>query len=371
MICGSRSLLATICLVLLASGLAACATNPITGRSQLSLVSENSAITQGQKTYNALVGAASSKGTIVNDAVLVGRVRGLTDRIVAEAVKLRPAAASWNWEVQVIDEPEIVNAACLPGGKMVIFTGLIYKIDLTDNEIGQVMAHEVSHALLGHGAEKQSMGLLSSIMVAAISATAHSAHQQDQREQISNIASQLFLNLPNSREAEAEADSVGIELAARAGFDPHAAVSLFQKMARDGGAGRSTFDWLSTHPATEKRIAAVSGKVDGLMPVYLAARNSREDRTGQQLATVQTKSETSAGAAPISLEARACSSTTYTYEAYDRCLSRQQVLSNNALRQSDVSQPSRDVRRSLEVTCSSTTYTYDAYNRCLAGQPAP
>jgi predicted Zn-dependent protease len=301
----------------------------------------------------------------------VGRIRGITDLVVAEAVNYRSDSAGWNWEVQVLDEPNNVNAFCLPGGKMGIYTGLIYKLDLTDNEVAQVMSHEVSHALLGHGAEQLSMGLMSSVMVALISATGNSASQQRERELTADMAAKLFLTLPNSRTSEAEADKVGIELAARSGFDPHAAVSLWQKMLASGETSGSKFDWLNTHPASPKRIAALSEQVDALMPLYLAARNSQEGRTGQQLVTVQTESETSAGAAPISLEARACSSTTYTYDAYNRCLSSQQVPSSNAPRQPDVSQPSTDVRRSLEATCSSTTYTYDAYNRCLAGQPAP
>lgn len=214
--------------------LSGCATNPITGRSQLKLVSEQSAIKMGGQAYSSLMGREYSRGAVVGDPVVVRRIQGITDKVIAEAVKYRPESANWNWEVKVIDEPDTANAVCFPGGKMMVFTGLIQKLGATDSELAQVMGHEVAHALLGHTAERLSMGMLSQVMVIAAGAAANDRGLQRDYEMTADLATKLFLNLPNSRTREAEADSVGIELAARAGYDPHAAVSFWEKMISSG-----------------------------------------------------------------------------------------------------------------------------------------
>jgi predicted Zn-dependent protease len=275
----SRKIAAALCACMLSAVLSGCATNPITGRSQLKLVSEESAIKMGGRAYSSLMGREYSRGTVVGDPVIVRRIQGITDKVIAEAVKYRPESANWNWEVKVIDEPDNANAACFPGGKMMVYTGLIHKVGATDSELAQVMSHEVAHALLGHSAEKLSMGLLSQLMVITVGAAANDRGLQRDYEMTADLATKLFLNLPNSRTTEAEADSVGIELAARAGYDPHAAVSLWEKMISSGEASRSKSDWAYTHPATVKRIAALNQLVDSLMPVYLNASGQLLDAT--------------------------------------------------------------------------------------------
>ena len=127
--------------------------------------------------------------------------------------------------------PKIMNAYCMAGGKMVVFTGLLNGLDLTDDELAQVMAHEVSHALLSHGAERASVALVVELLGAAVEATGRTAYDQDLRRLGADLTTSLAWQLPNSRGAEAEADSVGIELAAKAGFDPSAAVTLWKKMS--------------------------------------------------------------------------------------------------------------------------------------------
>ncbi|MGB5300161.1 MAG: M48 family metalloprotease, partial [Thiogranum sp.] len=145
------TLLALISLLLIA-----CATSP-TGRRQLMLVSEDSAISASKEAYAQTLKPLSEEGKVDNDPVLKKRVTEITERLVAQAVKMRPATARWEWSIKVIDDPEVVNAWCMAGGKMAIYTGLIEKVQTTDDEIAQVMGHEIAHALANHQAEKMSV----------------------------------------------------------------------------------------------------------------------------------------------------------------------------------------------------------------------
>lgn len=252
---------------LLAAGLAACATNPMTGRSQLSLMPENQVIAQSVSAYRAELAPHARKGKLNQDEAVLRRVQAITDRLVAQAVRYRPDTASWAWEVNVIDDPKTLNAFCMPGGKMAIYTGLIDKLKATDDEIGQVMGHEIGHALANHGAEKMSVGMASDILVAVLAGNSRG------RQQTGDIASLLLWQLPNSRSAESEADRIGIELAARAGFDPAAAPGLWKKMMQATGE-KGRFDLLSTHPASQERMAALDELVPHMRPLYAeAARN--------------------------------------------------------------------------------------------------
>jgi len=148
----------------------------------------------------------------------------------------------------VIDDPETINAWCMAGGRMAIYTGLIKQMDPTDDELAQVMAHEISHALAKHTAEKMSMQVATSVGVAAVGIASDNTGIA-----LSGAAltAMLAVNLPNSRAAEKEADRIGIELAAKAGFNPAAAATLWQKMAKASKSGTPQF--LSTHPDPENR----------------------------------------------------------------------------------------------------------------------
>lgn len=161
---------------------------------------------------------------------------------------MRPETAKWEWSVVVIDDPEMVNAWCMAGGRMAIYTGLIKKLDPTDDELAQVMAHEIAHALAKHTAEKMSMQVATSVGVAAVGVASDNTSVALTG---AALAAMLAVNLPNSRAAESEADQIGIELAAKAGFDPAAAATLWKKMGAASKSGTPQF--LSTHPAPENR----------------------------------------------------------------------------------------------------------------------
>jgi len=244
---------------------AACATSP-TGRKQLMIVSENQAIVASRQAYMQEMGKYKKQGKLVTDPKVLNRVKVITERLVAQAVKVRPDSAKWEWTVEVVDDPQNVNAWCMAGGRMAIYTGLILKVDPTDAELAQVMGHEIAHALANHTAERMSVAMASQVGVLAAgilldqSATTIAAGA---------AAAQVAVNLPNSRTAETEADRIGIELAAKAGYDPHAAVTLWQKMAAVGG-GKAPPQFLSTHPSDAQRQQALAKLVPQMMPYYKA-----------------------------------------------------------------------------------------------------
>src|SRR6476659_755751 len=146
--------LASIAATLLLAG---CQANPLTGRSQLMIVPESMAVSESAAAYGQMMGQFGKKKQIEADSTRAHKVRDITDRLVAQAIKLRPDSAGWKWEVQVVNDPKTVNAFCMAGGKMAIYTGMWDKLNATDEEIAQVMGHEIGHALLSHTREKMSV----------------------------------------------------------------------------------------------------------------------------------------------------------------------------------------------------------------------
>ena len=247
--------------VLLITLISACATSP-TGRKQLMLVSEQQAISESKQAYLQTMGKLSSEGKLVTDPKLLKRVDTITGRLIAQAIIMRPATKSWEWSVEVVDDPKMVNAWCMAGGRMAIYTGLIQKIDPTDAELAQVMGHEISHALANHTAERMSVAMASQIGALAVGIASDSAAGMAGAQGLAMVA----ITLPNSRVSETEADRIGIELAAKAGYDPRAAATLWQKMGKVGGNGPPQF--LSTHPAPGNRQATLAALEAQMMPYY-------------------------------------------------------------------------------------------------------
>jgi predicted Zn-dependent protease len=255
-----------------ALGVAGCSTNPITGRSQLTgLVSEQEAISGSAQAYRQMMADLDKKKQIERtsgdkESPRVKKVQEITDRLIAQAIKFRPDSAGWRWEVQVINDPKTVNAFCMAGGKMAIYTGMWEQVKVTDDELAQVMGHEISHALLDHTRERMSLARSTSLGVQVLAAATGVGSLGGQAM---DTAAQLALTLPNSRESEAEADNVGTQLAAHAGYDPTAAAALWDKMAKLGGG---QLEFLSTHPSPENRAAKLKELAIKLEPVYVAAK---------------------------------------------------------------------------------------------------
>ena len=240
----------------------ACAVNPVTGRRQLMLVSEQQAISDSKEAYIAEMNQLGQNGKLSQDKAMIARVESITSKLVAQAITFRPETTAWEWSVNVIKDDETVNAFCMAGGRMAIYSGLITRLDASDDEIAQVMGHEIAHALSNHTAEKMSVALATSTGVALLGIA-----QRDNALAVSAgaMAAAVAVQLPNSRTAESESDTIGIELAARAGYDPRAAVSLWKKMAEVSGGGA---DWFSTHPAPGKRQDALAKLVPKMDPLY-------------------------------------------------------------------------------------------------------
>lgn len=271
-----------------AMGLAACATNTITGRSQFVLVSEEQAISGSASAYASMIGEYRKKGKVLAGTPRAERVREITNRLVAEAVRFRPDAAGWAWQVQIIDDPKTVNAFCMAGGKMGIYSGMWEKLGATDDEIANVMGHEIGHALASHTREKMSVamsaGMGAAILAAVVASRSSDPGAYQRTRDLFDSAAGVAITLPNSREAETEADQIGIELAARAGYDPRAAVTLWQKMAKLGGGQGAEF--LSTHPSPENRMARLNALVAKVEPYYRVAKARAANEVPDFLASV-------------------------------------------------------------------------------------
>ena len=264
----------TLPAIVLVALVSACSTNPITGRSQLiGLVSEKEAIDGSSQAYRQMMADLDKKkqidhGTPETLSPRLKKVQEITDRLIAQAIQFRPDSASWRWEVQVINDPKTVNAFCMAGGKMAVYSGMWEQLKITDDELAQVMGHEISHALLDHTRERMSVARSTSLGVQALGIVTGVGGLGGQAM---DMAAQVAITLPNSREGESEADAVGTQLAARAGYDPKAAVTLWDKMAK---LGKGPAEFLSTHPSPENRAAKLKELGMKLEPVYLAAKQN-------------------------------------------------------------------------------------------------
>ena len=257
--------------LLAAAALSGCAANQITGRKQLLIISEEQAIASSATAYTQMMGQLDKKKQIEPvDAARTKKVRDITNRLIAQAIVLRPESKDWKWDVKVIDDPKTVNAFCMAGGKMAMYTGLIEQVKPTDDEIAQVMGHEIGHALAEHTREQMSIALTSQIALSAAAIALGGREGADLGLTGASLAAVYAIQLPNSREAESEADRIGIELAARAGYDPRSAVSLWDKMEKVSGNGPPQF--LSTHPSPENRKQALRDLAPKMEPYYVQAR---------------------------------------------------------------------------------------------------
>ena len=236
-------------------------------RKQLMLVSEQEIEKGAQEAYQQELAKARDQHALNTNREMHDRVQRIAQRLIPQTSAFRPDAAQWAWEVNV-QTTDDVNAYCMPGGKIMVYTGLIEKLNATDAELAAVIGHEIAHALREHSRERISRAYAEQLALAGI-AVATGAGQNTMA--IASQVSAVTFSLPHSREQEAEADRIGLELMARAGFDPNASVSLWQKMAKLGGGGP---EFLSTHPSGESRIRDLQASIPRVMPLYEAAKKS-------------------------------------------------------------------------------------------------
>ena len=238
-------------------------------RRQNMLVSSATVNRGAEKAYAQVLAEAQTKGQLNRDAAQLQRVRAIAGRLIPQTSAFRPDAPGWRWEVNVITSKD-VNAWCMPGGKIAFYTGLIERLQATDDEAAAVMGHEIAHALREHGRERASQAVAQGIGIAVVgTALGMSGGAQD----LTQMVLDLTFNLPNSRTDEIEADRIGVELAARGGYDPRAAVTLWEKMQKEGKSQPPQF--LSTHPSHANRINDLHGYAAKVLPLYEAARAKR------------------------------------------------------------------------------------------------
>jgi predicted Zn-dependent protease len=218
--------------------------------------------------YLQVTRAAGKKGALNHDPAQTARVRHIAQRLIPHTAVFRDDAVRWQWQVNVLTSDE-VNAWCMPGGKIAVYTGLIERLEVTNDELAAVMGHEIAHALREHARER--MGRQQATAVgSALGSAALEIFTGVRLGELGDAFAQAMFVLPNSRENEQEADHIGVELAARAGYDPRAAVSLWQKMAA-GGGGQPP-QWLSTHPSHETRIRDLQDYSQRVLPLYEKAK---------------------------------------------------------------------------------------------------
>jgi predicted Zn-dependent protease len=278
---GCRSALRVVQAVVLAALLASCQTVQTTQGGEVgvtrkqtmtSLVTSKEVEQQATQQYTQVLAQAQKKGVLNEDPQQVKRVRAIAARLIPQVTAFRPDAVNWKWEVNVLTSKDI-NAWCMPGGKIAVYTGLIERLKLTDDELAAVMGHEIAHALREHARERmgRQMATQTATAIGAIALEIFTGVRLD--PQLAGTFTQAMFVLPNSRENEQEADLIGIELAARAGYDPRAAITLWQKMGQAGGGGPP--EWLSTHPNNETRLRDLQNDVAKVMPLYEKARAAR------------------------------------------------------------------------------------------------
>lgn len=273
-----KKILITILATLLLGG---CATTQTTKsgvvgverKQYVGLVSEKEAEEQSALAYQQTLKQAESKKVLNTDSAETQRVRAIAQRLIAQVGVFRADAAKWNWQVNVLENKDI-NAYCMAGGKIMVYTGLLDEIKPTDDELAAVMGHEISHALREHVRERmsrakaQQMGLLGAAALVGISTK--SSDNAVKTVALGGALATVALTLPNSRTAEHEADELGLELMARAGYNPNAAVTLWEKMNAKDGAKPPEF--LSTHPSNESRVNDIKRLVPTVMPLYEKAK---------------------------------------------------------------------------------------------------
>ena len=248
----------------------ACSTNSVTGRKQLALFAEETLQQQALTEYQSfLTKNKVLSGTVNKDAEMVKRVGTRISKAITDYYTQKGLANELNgykWEFNLVESKE-VNAWCMPGGKVVVYTGLL-NISQNEAALAVVMGHEITHAVAHHGNERMSQGALAQGL--EIAGNIFTSGNQKANDLFNNVfapTAQIGVLLPNSRKQEYEADHFGLNFAAMAGYNPREAVPFWQRMNAAAGSGKPP-EFLSTHPSDENRIAKLQGYMDEALTYY-------------------------------------------------------------------------------------------------------
>jgi len=232
-------------------------------RQQLMMASQSEVERLSAISFNEQNKKAQEKKTLITSGPQYDRLINIANRLIPQTAYFRDDTQKWNWQLSLINSP-VLNATCAPGGKITFYAGIIDQLKLSDDEIAAIMGHEIAHALREHGRERLSQAMAqSAITNIALAAAGGYGTQINAANQVA----QYVLVLPNSRQHESEADAIGIELAARAGYNPRAAISVWQKMMK-ATQGKNPPEFLSTHPSGETRIEQLSALMPAVEPLY-------------------------------------------------------------------------------------------------------
>jgi len=270
------------------------------------------AVQYSAKAYNKMLLGGLSFMVVNPDPAVSTRVVKIANRLIPQVKNFRPDAEKWVWEVNVFDLPDVVNASCMAGGKIIVYTGLINIA--SDDELAAVIGHEIAHALRDHTAERISTdsrnsafaSFFTSVLGAGLAITT-GVDATKTLNSVGQLSTDAIFNLPNSREHEAEADLIGLELMARAGFDPHGAANFWHKMieqAKQSGKESASHSLWSTHPSDESRFATLSAMESKFKPIYMAAL---EENRKQQMASTPAGATTPSSKATSSILANGMS----------------------------------------------------------------
>jgi predicted Zn-dependent protease len=262
-----------VALGLLCLGVVGCTTVQTTApgavgidRKQRMLVSSEDVAQGAEQAYAQELQTAREAGKLNTDPALTARVRHIAERLIPVTGVFRQDAPGWKWEINTLKTDDM-NAYAMPGGKIMVYSGLVEKLRLTDAELAAVLGHEISHALREHTRERVSRAYAQQLALAGVAVvTGAGAGALDLANEVASVTFQL----PHSREQEAEADVMGLELMARAGYDPHAALNVWQKMIKAQESGGSP-EFLSTHPSPANRVSDLQAHLPEVIPLYQAA----------------------------------------------------------------------------------------------------
>ncbi len=267
-----KLMMSSLAASVIAVGATGCSTTTDTGaigvdRNQLLVVSDQQVQQLSKQAFQQEIAAARAKGLLDTNPAQLARLQKISQRLIAQTGAYRSDARQWPWEVHVIKSNEL-NAHVFPGGKIVFYSGIIDRLSLTDAEIAAIMGHEMAHALREHTRERLSREVATQTGIGIAASVLGLSQGQTQ---LAGLAGDLGISRPNSRTQETEADLMGLELMARAGYDPNAAISLWRKMQSASGRGEPP-QFLSTHPVSSTRIATIQSLLPRVMPLYQQSR---------------------------------------------------------------------------------------------------
>lgn len=227
--------------------------------------------------YQEMMAQAQQKGALVPPTdPRVKRLRNVAQRLIPHTPRWNASARDWQWQVNLVDQPQ-VNAFCMPGGRIGFFTGIVDQLKLTDDEMAAIMGHEIAHALREHGRERMAKSGITSVVARGAGALGAAIFGIDPG--ITNTVTGMIgqgVVLKFSRDEEREADLVGLDIAARAGYDPRAGIALWRKMAMLNKGAPPEF--LSTHPGGETRIRDMERHMNVLLPLYARSKGTTVNR---------------------------------------------------------------------------------------------